>query len=115
MAHQPQVAPLSARAHPWYVVSIMRPTLASAAVFAVVLACASASAQPASVPVAPSWPPLQLEMRVPCEPSAFPSAGRTHMTYELHLRNFAARPLTLQRIEVLDADAVATAPLASFD
>jgi hypothetical protein len=63
---------------------------------------------------ASAWPP-ELEMRVPFEPTAFPSAGRTYLTYELYLTNFAANPITLRRIEVLDADDAAAAPIASFE
>jgi murein DD-endopeptidase MepM/ murein hydrolase activator NlpD len=62
-----------------------------------------------------STQPLQLEMRVPFEPTAFPSAGRTHLTYELHLTNFTGNPLTLSSIEVLDADAAARKPIAVFE
>jgi murein DD-endopeptidase MepM/ murein hydrolase activator NlpD len=54
-------------------------------------------------------------MRVPFEPTAFPSAGRTHLIYELHLRNFAPVPYTIDRIEVLDADAAAARPVAAFE
>jgi hypothetical protein len=54
-------------------------------------------------------------MRVPFEPTAFPSAGRTYLTYEVHLRNFAANPLSLRRIEVLDADTTAAEPVAAFE
>ena len=46
------------------------------------------------VHAASTWPP-QLEMRVPFEPTAFPSDGRTYLTYELYLTNFAANPITL--------------------
>ena len=56
------------------------------------------------VPVASRWPPPPLDMRVPFEPTAFPSAGRVHVTYEVHLRNFAPTSVTLQRVEILDAD-----------
>ncbi len=63
---------------------------------------------------ASTWPP-QLEMRVPFEPTAFPSDGRTYLTYELYLTNFAANPITLRRIEVLDADDSAAAPIAAFE
>jgi len=35
--------------------------------------------------------------------------------YELHLTNFGAVPLTLSRIEVLNADAENAQPIASFD
>lgn len=61
-----------------------------------------------------TWPP-QLEMRVPFEPTAFPSDGRTYLAYELYLTNFAANPITLRRVEVLDADGSAAAPIASFE
>src|SRR5580704_5698745 len=65
-------------------------------------------------PAASTWPP-QLEMRVPFEPTAFPSDGRTYLTYELYLTNFAANPITLRRVEVLDADDSAAAPIAAFE
>jgi hypothetical protein len=43
-------------------------------------------------------------MQVPFEPSAFPSAGRTCLIYELNLSNFESRPVTIDRADVLDAD-----------
>src|SRR5262249_55060276 len=49
------------------------------------------------------WP-AQLEMRVPFEPTAFPSGPHFYVMYELHLTNFGTTPLSLSRIEVLDAD-----------
>jgi len=54
-------------------------------------------------------------MRVPFEPTAFPSAGRTYVTYELHLRNFTTNPFTLRRVEVLDADTKAAESVAAFE
>lgn len=71
--------------------------------------------QQARSATAPSPWPLQLEMRVPFEPTAFPSAGRTYLAYELYLTNFSGNPLTLSRIEVLDAEAVVTKPVAVSD
>ena len=71
----------------------------------------SAIQPPAATPV--SFP-LQLEMRVPFEPTAFPNGGRTHLLYELHLTNFAPSPLYVSRIEVLDADAADTEPIATL-
>jgi hypothetical protein len=59
--------------------------------------------------------PLQLEMRVPFEPTAFASAGRTYLAYELYLTNFTNNPLTLSRVEVLDADAAVLQPIAVFE
>jgi hypothetical protein len=64
---------------------------------------------------APSPWPLQLEMRVPFEPTAFSSAGRNHLTYELYLTNFSSSHLTLRRVEVLDADDLVAAPIAAFE
>jgi peptidase M23-like protein len=60
------------------------------------------------------WP-LQLEMRVPFEPTAFPSGPHFYVMYELHLTNFGRTPLSLIRIEVLDADAGAAQPIATFE
>ena len=65
-------------------------------------------------PAASTWPP-QLEMRVPFEPTAFPSNGRIYLTYELYLTNFAANPITLRRVEVLDADESSAAPIAAVE
>lgn len=59
--------------------------------------------------------PLQLEMRVPFEPTAFPSEQHIYLMYELHLTNFATTALSIRRIEVLDAHAQSTAPIAAFN
>jgi hypothetical protein len=60
------------------------------------------------------WP-LQLEIRVPFEPTAFPSAHHVYLMYELHLTNFMPMPLSLNRIEVFDADVGTSKPIATFD
>jgi len=62
----------------------------------------------------PPWP-LQLEMRVPFEPTAFPSGERIYLMYEVHLTNFMPMPVSLSRIEVLDADAGTGQPVATFE
>jgi hypothetical protein len=59
--------------------------------------------------------PLQLEMRVPFEPTAFPSAGRMYLAYELYLTNFTNASLALQRVEVLDADGGVHQPIVVFE
>jgi hypothetical protein len=46
------------------------------------------------------WP-LQLEMRVPFEPTAFPSGGHVYLMYELHLTNFMPMPGTNNRLTSL--------------
>lgn len=63
---------------------------------------------------APDEWPLQLEVTVPFEPTPFRSGGRTHLVYELYLRNFGSDTLTVRSIEVLDADASGAKPLAIF-
>ena len=62
----------------------------------------------------PPWP-LQLEMQVPFEPTAFPSGPYVYLMYELHLTNFMPMPISLSRIEVLDADAGTSNPIAAFE
>jgi hypothetical protein len=64
---------------------------------------------------APKRVPLQLEMRVPFEPTAFPSGPHFYVLYELYLTNFGAFPRSLSRIEVLDADAKTAQPIATFE
>jgi hypothetical protein len=72
------------------------------------------NALPASTPSASPFP-LQLEMRVPFDPAAFASAGRNYLTYELRLTNFTTSPMTLHRIEVLDADRTTGNPIVAFE
>ena len=60
------------------------------------------------------WP-LQLEMRVPFEPTAFPSGPHVYLMYELHLTNFMPMPVSLGRIEVLDADSGKSRPIVTFE
>lgn len=65
---------------------------------------------------AAAWPiPMQLELRVPFEPTTFPAEGRAVLTYELHLTNFSNKAIDLRRIEVLDADETGGKPLAAFE
>src|SRR5689334_6694687 len=58
--------------------------------------------------------PAQLEVRVPFQPTAFPSQQQVHLFYELHLTNFRASPLYLSRVEVLNADSPDAPPIAAF-
>ena len=46
---------------------------------------------------------LQLEFRVPFDPTVFPSGSHSYLVYEIHLTNFLPALLSLRRIEVLDA------------
>jgi hypothetical protein len=59
--------------------------------------------------------PLQLEARVPFAPTAFPSAGRIYVVYELYVANFSSGPVTLRRIDVLDAQETSSKSVATFE
>lgn len=61
-----------------------------------------------------SWP-VQLSMRVPFEPTAFPSGDRAYLMYELYLTNFGLDPVLLARVEVLDADTGPGLRVATFE
>ena len=61
----------------------------------IALAIVLATLAPAAVA---GWPPEPLvEMRVPVAPTAFPSAGRNHLVYEIRLTNEARAPLAGSR------------------
>ncbi|WDF54051.1 M23 family metallopeptidase [Mucilaginibacter sp. KACC 22063] len=59
--------------------------------------------------------PLQLEMRVPFAPTAFPNGSRYHLLYELQLTNFSAEPVKLRRIDLIDADKKDGSTILKFD
>ena len=63
-------------------------------------------AQPASFPPA-------LEVRVPKAPTVAHGGGQTILPYELHITNLTGQAITLQKIEVLSADAGNGPTLAS--
>jgi hypothetical protein len=58
---------------------------------------------------------LQLEFRVPFDPTVFPGGSHSYLVYEIHLTNFMPAPLSLRRIEVLDDDAEGGPPIAIFE
>jgi murein DD-endopeptidase MepM/ murein hydrolase activator NlpD len=72
------------------------------------------SAVSAAAPVQPVFPPVQLQVRTPMEPTVLPSGGRNYLVYELHLENFTTEPVTVRGIEVLDADKPASPPVATL-
>ena len=82
----------------------------SALAGSVVFICAVA---PCQIPKLAPFP-LQMETRVPFDPTLFPSEGRSWPFYEMHLTNFSSSPLSLDRIEVADPESAAQ-PLAVFD
>jgi hypothetical protein len=68
-----------------------------------------------NITVKPFSFPLQLEMRVPFDPTAIPSDQKSFLIYELYLTNFNASPINLRRIELIDADKKENNPVAIFD
>lgn len=66
----------------------------------------------AGVSSKPAFPPVQLDISTPFEPTAFPSGGLNYLVYELHLQNYTSQPMTLRSLEVLDAKSAK--PIVAF-
>lgn len=58
--------------------------------------------------------PPQIQMQVPFAPTAFPAEDGAHLLYELYITNFQDRPVTLDRVDVIDSTQSGSRPLASF-
>ena len=71
--------------------------IAAALLGALFIANTAARAQQIAFP-----PPV--EVRIPKPPTITHGGGQSVLPYELHVTNFSRQPLTLQRIEVLNAD-----------
>jgi hypothetical protein len=80
-------------------------------ILAAVCCSCLAIAQSGQTASQPARPPLQLELRVPFDPTAFLSEGVFHLFYELHLTNFTSAALNVSGVEVLAAGAE---PVAVF-
>ena len=86
--------------------SLMRKVCILLAIVLVIIAPAAAA----------SWPPEPLmELRVPVAPTAFPSAGRTYLVYEVRLTNQGKSPLAVKRLELRDPDNSTAEPVAAFE
>lgn len=59
--------------------------------------------------------PLQLEMRIPFGPTAFPNGSDFFLIYELYLTNFSTSPIRLKRMELLKGNRKSNTPIVSFD
>ena len=60
------------------------------------------------------FPPIQLDIRTPFEPTLFPSGGFNYVIYELHLQNYTSEPLALQELEIFDASGTPSSTVAAF-
>jgi murein DD-endopeptidase MepM/ murein hydrolase activator NlpD len=49
---------------------------------------------------------LPFELKAPVAPVPFQAGGQRHLVYEVHVTNFGATEILLQRIEVLDGEAI---------
>lgn len=67
-----------------------------------------------SSPARPAFPPIQLQIRTPLEPTVLASAGRNYLVYEVHLQNFSTDAMTVRGIQVLDADKANAEPIAEI-
>ena len=81
----------------------------------IVFAAGSFTALAGRAPTAPEDRAATLKLRVPFEPTAFPSADRTYLFYEVHISNGGDAPVTLRRIEVFDAARATRAPIATIE
>ncbi|UOD33653.1 M23 family metallopeptidase [Massilia violaceinigra] len=64
--------------------------------------------------VQPVFPPVQVQVRTPVQPTVLPSGGRNYLLYELHVQNFSMEAVTVRGIEVLDAGQPDSAPIAEI-
>jgi hypothetical protein len=79
------------------------------------IACGT-DGQSTSGPAANPWPPqVQFAAWVPYEPTAFQSAGRQYLVYELYLTNFEDHTLRVDSIEAINAISRTMKPAASFE
>ena len=62
---------------------------------------AGAPARAATTVQTAVFPPPQLDMRTPLEPTVLAGTGRNYLLYELHLHNFSDEAMTLRGLEVL--------------
>ena len=64
--------------------------------------------------VAPPFPPLQLDVATPFEPTLFSGGGFNYVIYELNLQSYASDPLALQAVEIFDASRAASKAIATL-
>lgn len=67
-----------------------------------------------SISEKPAFPPAQLGIRTPFEPTVIPSGGRSYLFYELHLQNYSDSNFVLRGIKVVNADDAKQQVVAEF-
>lgn len=63
----------------------------------------------------PRFPPVQLDISVPLEPTLFQSGGFGYLIYELHFQNYAEERLKIQGMEIADATRTSDATVATLN
>lgn len=60
------------------------------------------------------FPPIQLDINTPFEPTLFPSGSFKYVIYELHFQNYTGEPLTLHKLEIVDSSRNPSSTIATF-
>lgn len=95
---------------PSFAATSSRPTPAKECV----LASPTQDSGSAGTSAKPPFPPVQLDISVPFEPTLFPSGGLSYLVYELHFQNYTDEPLALQELEIVDASRTPSRAIAAF-
>lgn len=78
------------------------------------LASPVSNSDSAGTPAKLPFPPIQLDIRTPFEPTLVPSDGFNYVIYELHVQNYTSEPLALQELEIFDASSTPNSTIAAF-
>lgn len=78
------------------------------------LASVVSGSDPAETSAKLPFPPIQLDIHTPFEPTLFPSGGFNYVIYELHFQNYTGEPLTLQKLEIVDSSRTPSSTVAAF-
>lgn len=78
------------------------------------LASPSSGSDSIGISATPPFPPVQLDISVPFEPTLFPSGGFSYLIYELHFQNYTDDPLALRGLEIADASHTPSRSVAGF-
>lgn len=69
----------------------------------------------AGKPVTPPFPPVQLDVETPFEPTLFSGGGFNYVVYELDLQSYTSDPLALQGVEIFDASRTSSSAIATLN
>lgn len=78
------------------------------------LASLASNSDSAGTPAKLPFPPIQLDIHTPFEPTLVPSGGFNYVIYELHLQSYTSEPLALQELKVFDPSGTPNSTVAAF-